>query len=103
MKNMNLQRNKRNAKVLNEKPMKVLAIPKVSKPRPLMGSVHVGRAQGYVPYSDYPSTAKSSESELKPIQRKLKKNKGRKLISIILRRSGFNFLSDIGDEIAGKY
>lgn len=97
------QPRKRLAKKSKANGTKALSAPKMHKPLPKRGNIIIGKIKGTYPYADNIHEIESSEFGRQPIGLKQKKKRSVKIISNILKRTGFNLLNEIGDEIIGKY
>ena len=97
------QPRKKSVKKSQSKRIKVLSAPSMHKSLPERGYIIIGNVKGSYPYADNIHEIVSSEFGRQPIGSKQKKRRSVKLISRILRGTGFKLLSEIGDEIVGKY
>lgn len=101
---MNQRRSKKLAKqaTLEKKKFKPQCVGNTAKALPRFGNVIVGGATAIVPYMDHVDCIVSSETDRQPIKLRHNTNKGVRIISKILRNSGFDSLVDIGNAMMYK-
>lgn len=100
---MNPRKNRKSPKLYETKTLNGPTVAhRIEKPLPISGRITIGKTSGMIPYFEKKECLVSSESPNSPIVMKYKPRKSTKIISVLLKKTGIEPLTEIGDIISGR-